>query len=73
MLLYRPPGQDDKDNSERLYVVVRGLEGTLVRVGDYNLPGVTWTEAGQAEEVREFLLKHLLINSGHSKSEVQLI
>ena len=42
VLVYRPPGQADQDNTEKLCAVLKGVEGTVVTVGDYNLPGVDW-------------------------------
>ena len=42
VLVYRPLGQADQANTERLCEVLRGLEGNVVTVGDYNLPGVDW-------------------------------
>lgn len=42
VLVYRPPGQADQANTERLCQALKGVEGTVMSVGDYNLPGVDW-------------------------------
>ena len=56
VLVYRPPrvpgSEEDGGNTERLYKVLGGLNGNVVVVGDFNMPGIDW-ENNWAGNVRE--------------------
>ena len=57
--MYRPPRDPgsaaDAGNTERLCELLTKLEGTVVTVGDYNLPGVDW-DRGWSDKAGEQLV-----------------
>ena len=65
VLVYRPPrvpgSEEDGGNTERLYKVLGGLNGNVVVVGDFNMPGIDW-ENNWAGNVREEGLVDLVEN-----------
>ena len=72
VLVYRPPrdpgSQADHGNTERLRELLKGLEGTVVTVGDYNLPGVDWDRSWSDSEG-----ERLVVDTFSDKFWTQLI
>ena len=54
VLVYRPPrdpgSMADQGNTGRLCDMLKKLEGTVITLGDYNLPGVDWDRGWSASE-----------------------
>ena len=63
VLVYRPPRDPgslaDQGNTERLCEMLMNLEGTVVTVGDYNLPGVDWDRGWSAREGEQLVVDTL--------------
>ena len=72
VLVYRPPTSPgsaaDGGNTERLCELLRGLDGKVLVLGDFNLPGVDW-ERGWSNSVGE----SLILDTIHDKFWQQLI
>ena len=53
-MVYRPPRDPgstaDQGNTGRLCQMLKGLEGKVITLGDYNLPGVDWDRGWSACE-----------------------
>ena len=60
VLVYRPPRDPgsaaDQGNTERLCEMLTKLEGTVVTVGDYNLPGVDWDRGCSAKQGEQLVV-----------------
>ena len=61
VLVYRPPRDPgstaDQGNTIRLCEMLNKLEGTVITVGDYNLPGVDWDRGRSACEGERLVLE----------------
>ena len=60
VLVYKPPKDPgsaaDLGNTERLCELLTKLEGTVVTVGDYNLPGVDWDRCWSNKEGEQLVV-----------------
>ena len=60
VLIYRPPREpdspQDQGNTKRLCQVLKTLEGSVITVGDYNLPGIDWERGWSASTGEQMVI-----------------